>query len=89
MPIKTTKREQSMLEFINTRLNFKPPAKSETRTNPYTGKKHLLEPIACQLYDFITTRYYVCGKDYTRLDWDTARMMFLKNWPDEDYDLID
>ena len=71
------------------RLGFKQPTERQARRNPNTGKQHVLEPEACQLYDFVVTRVYVCGKDYTRQEWDNARYYFLSKWPDEYYDLID
>lgn len=72
-----------------TKLGYISPIKGESRANPYTGKSWCLPPRAVQLYDFITTRHHVCGKDYTRKDWDRARMIFLECWPDQYYDLID
>lgn len=70
-------------------LKFVEPAMKENRTNPFTGSTHTLEPLACMLYDFITTRTLVCGRDYTRQTWDNARYAFLTLWPNEYYDLLD
>jgi hypothetical protein len=60
-----------------------------TRINPYSGALCKLTPFACMLHDFIVTRMFICGKDFTRQDWDTARYMFNEFWPDEYYKLID
>lgn len=70
-------------------LGFKEPAQNEVRTNPYTGRSHSLEPLAVMLYDFITTRDLVCGRDYTRGTWDNARYAFAEMWPDEYMNLLD
>jgi hypothetical protein len=71
------------------KLGYLKPAQNEKRTNPFSGISHTLEPLACQLYDFVTTRHHTCGLDYTRADWDRARYWFLANWPREYYDLLD
>jgi hypothetical protein len=70
-------------------LGFKEPSQPEFRVNPCTGASAKLLPLAVMLYDFITTRQFVCGKDYTRQTWDNARYCFCENWPDEYYKLID
>lgn len=57
--------------------------------NPFSGRSCHLSPAACDLYLFITTRRYTCGKDYTRTEWDTARRVFLEQWRDAYYILID
>ena len=41
------------------------------------------------LYDFITTKTLVCGKDFTRQTWDNARYCFATEWPEQYYDLLD
>lgn len=71
------------------KLGFVEPTTPQERRNPYTGKTHTLVPLAVMVYDFITTRTFVCGKDYTRQTWDNARYGFMAEWPDEYYDLLD
>lgn len=71
------------------KLGFIEPTERLFRTNPYTGKTCNLVPEAVMLYDFITTRKFVCGKDYTRQVWDAARMHFQIKWSNEYYDLLD
>lgn len=70
-------------------LGFTEPAADEIRTNPFSGKARTLKPLAVMLYDFITTREFACGKDYSRQTWDNARYYFLTEWPEAYYDLID
>lgn len=76
-------------ETVLEELEIPLPKKPENRTNPYTGITHLLTPKACQLYDFITTKDFVCGEDYTQQEWDQARYYFAQEWPDEYMDLLD
>ena len=83
-----TKAQTNMIGRIE-KIGFKLPASGGSRSNPYTGKTHTLTPLACQLYDFITTRFHTCGVDYTRQDWDRARYMFAELWPTEYFDLLD
>lgn len=71
------------------KLGFEQPTAPQERTNPFTLRKHVLEPEAVQLYDFITTRKFVCGKDYTRQAWDNARYYFCTKWPTEYFELLD
>ncbi len=78
-----------LLKETLTKLAFEKPTTAENRTNPISGITHTLVPEACQLYDFITTSHYVCGKDYTRKAWDNARYYFCQEWPDEYFDLLD
>lgn len=87
----TTKTMKLKLKTIETirKLGFHPPENPQPRTNPFTGVTHTLEPDAVQLYDFITTRKYVCGRDYTRSEWDNARYNFQSRWPNEYMDLLD
>ena len=42
-----------------------------------------------RLYDFITTKVFVCGIDYTRHEWDNARYHFMSRWPNQYFDLLD
>jgi hypothetical protein len=89
-----TKRPKLMKSHLNAierirALGFKEPAEPQPRRNPYTGLQHTLEPLAVMLYDFITTRTLVCGKDFTRQTWDNARYCFNIQWPREYYDLLD
>ncbi len=71
------------------KLGFKEPAAAATRTNPFTGRSLTLQPLEVMLYDFITTRTFVCGQDYTRQMWDHARYAVLELNPQAYYDLID
>lgn len=87
--MKTMKPSQLKLIEQVRALGFKEPQFPEARTNPFSGVRHGLQPTACMLYDFITTKNLVCGKDYTRKLWDECRMLFLEIWPDEYYDLLD
>jgi len=70
-------------------LGFTEPTEPQLRQNPYTGISHIIVPQAVMLYDFITTKQFVCGKDYTRTDWDKARYWFATQWSKEYYDLLD
>jgi hypothetical protein len=93
------KRQQKLI----TKLDLPLPDGPEERTNPYTGRSCILNPLAVALYDFITesnaigqldifrrppsVRYK--DKAYAIRDWDGARMIFRIMWPDEYMDLID
>jgi len=72
-----------------TEMGYVAPKSPEVRTNPYSGASRVLEPLACQLYDFVTTRHHVCGRDYTRAEWDRARYLFAEKWPPQYMDLLD
>jgi len=76
-------------ESLFEELEIPLPKVKQTRTNPFTGVTHLLDPEAVQLYDFITTKKWVCGRDYTRNEWDHARYYFAQEWPNEYMDLLD
>ncbi len=86
--ITSMRRWRRVLKTLELLSVPKPPT-DQLRMNPYSGVKCQLCPEACQLYDFITSRHLVCGRDYTRTDWDTARYGFLELWPDEYFKLID
>lgn len=64
-------------------LNIPKSLVPEKRTNPYTGISHVLDPDALRLYDFIVTRKYVCGVDFSRAEWDNARYHFMSRWPSQ------
>jgi len=83
-----TKAQVSLLTRLSA-LGFGEPSSPQPRTNPFSGATRTLTPLACKLYDFITARTLVCGRDYTRKDWDNARYMFMGNWSSEYMDLID
>lgn len=87
--MKLNKREAKLIETINRLGIVQSPRQTDFRVNPFSGKSVWLTAQLCQLYDFITTKNLVCGVDYTRRDWDLARMTFLKINPDAYYDLID
>lgn len=85
------------------RLPLDPHETLETRTNPYSGVAHILEPLAVSLYDFIVgakgigpsnmlgqyvkVRYH--NQEIPMNLWHKARMLFHELWPTEYYDLID
>lgn len=71
-------------------LGYSEPAQSETRTNPYTHKSHLLVPLAVMLYDFITSRKGEVALGQINInDWYRCRYAFCEMWPDEYFDLLD
>ena len=82
-----TKTQIKLIATIE-KLGFREPSAPQPRTNPFSGATFTLSPLACKVYDFITTRL-VCGRDYTRKDWDNARYLFRAQWPNEYMDLID
>jgi len=86
--MKTSKLSPPSAEMLE-ELDIELPPENQTRTNPFTGVSHILTPQACQIYDFITTKIWTCGVDYTRKEWDNARYYFLQEWPKEYFDLID
>lgn len=58
---------------------------AEEITNPYTGEKRVLEPLAVALYDYIKGCEYV--KDRNNLI--QALRIFAEKWPEEYYALLD
>jgi hypothetical protein len=84
----TKARQADLLTAIRD-LGFKEDIGNVVRTNPFSQVSRVLCPQAGMLYDFITTKKFVCGQDYTRSQWDNARYLFLENWPGEYYDLLD
>ena len=89
--MKTKPLNKTQVKLIATigALGFREPSTPETRTNPFSGVTCALSPLACKVYDFVTTQHLVCGRDYTRKDWDNARYLFCAQWPNEYMDLID
>ena len=82
-------KRSKALDRTLAKLAFALPVNLEVRQNPFSGQTALLEPEAVQLYDFITTRKWACGKDYTRAVWDNARYYFYQQWPEEYMALLD
>lgn len=67
------------------------PDASQSRTNPFTGARHTLEPLAVALYDFILeaqTRNRI-GRDVTVQTFDRARFLFLAFWPKTYSEMLD
>ena len=58
---------------------------AEEITNPYTGEKRTLEPLAVALYDYIKGCEYL--KERNKLI--QALGIFADRWPDEYYALLD
>lgn len=56
----------------------------ETVQNPFTGESVVLCPEAAALHDFIKG-----AEIFGHTDFDMARDLFLKRWPDEYYKLIE
>jgi len=71
------------------RLGFTEPKMKMKISNPYTRVSCELEPLAVMMYNFITTKEFVCEKDFTRQEWDWARYGFMAQWPEEYYKLLD
>ena len=58
---------------------------AEEITNPYTGEKRILEPLAVALYDYI--KGCELTKNYDKLT--QALGIFVEKWPEEYYALLD
>lgn len=90
------KSYQNAVEKIRA-LGFTEPPAPEVRRNKFTGKQHLLQPLAVMLFDFITAPQdrdpkgfgLINGRPVTRQTWDNARYLFQTTWSDEYYDLLD
>ncbi len=60
-------------------------------SNPFSGEQVKLEPLGIALYDFIRGCEVFISNGHTKLvkDFDTARNVFRKQFPDEYMKLID
>jgi hypothetical protein len=88
---KDLKKSQINLLAKLAKLGVKIGTEKQIRSNPYTGKRHELEPLAVALYDFIIVQYHagMVGRLFPVSLWDRTRYLFLELWPTEYYDLID
>lgn len=95
---KLMKSEENLLTKLSTKygVDINPTAGGKI-ANPYSGVARELCPLAYSLAVWIIDSYRSgrvrgsCGPwgDIPTADWDRARYLFLKLWPDEYYDLID
>ena len=79
MIIKLTKTESTFLKKLDTGLH------SEIITNPFSGKKVLLDPIGVALYDFLKGAEYLGSTNNVNM----AKDIFIKLFPEAYMDLID
>ena len=87
---KLKKSEVNLLAKLDS-LGVMPATAPATRTNPYSGASHTLEPLAVTLYDFIINQHNAgnVGRLFPVSIWNRARYLFLDLWPNEYYNLID
>lgn len=98
---KLRKAQVNLFAKIAAKWNVTVPDEKAERVNPYTGKKHMLDPVAVALFDFIIDNYrkgLVYGSTMQSVHnpnaiptkvWDSARHTFCEYWPDPYFDLID
>lgn len=77
--VKFTKTEEHILSTLEVGDNY------EDVTNPYSGVKCHLHPVAAALHDYIKGCEMLGQYKY----FDAARYLFAKLWPDEYMQLLD
>jgi len=98
---KLKKSHVNLLVKLADKFNVTASDVKEVRSNPFTGARKELEPLAVALFDFIVPNYHkglVKGSTAESMlnpnaiptqIWDSSRHFFLEYWPEEYFALID